>query len=203
MHQFVVMVCGPHQFDDRDSPCFNRIDASTQAARRLHATLLVCGDARGGQDVARFVERARKLLPAHTVIACYDKAGNTLGDVRAALCAMRRIVHGEDTGEVLLLSDDYHMRRLGILFRGEMAKTFVRGQLRVTDFGISAPPRPPTDEQLAREEQGVCDYLAGIYNGNGTGWGKPPPDVPPDTNGVHDHAPDNGHAIISPPAVSS
>jgi hypothetical protein len=177
VHQFVVMVCGPHRYDDCDSPCFNRVDAAVQAALYYHACLLVCGDARRGQDVARFVLRARKLLADHAVIACYDAAGNTLGDVQAALRAMRALIVDGTTAEVLLVTDDYHMRRLGVMFRGEMANLFARGQLRVRDFGLSGPPRAPTDAELDREEHGVCDYLAGRYGENPTGcrFGKPVP----------------------------
>ncbi len=177
VHTFVVMVCGPHMYDDHDSPCLNRIDAATQAALYRQATLLVCGDARDGQDVVRFVLRARELLSEHTVIACYDPAGNTLGDVRAALRAIRQMIVDGSPAEVLLVTDDYHMRRLGIMFRGEMAKMFARGQLRVRDFGIPSPPRSPTDAELEREEQGICDYLAGAYgvHPNGHHWGKPMP----------------------------
>lgn len=175
--EFVVTVCGPHMYDDRDSPCYNRVDAATQAALYRHAVLLIAGDARNGQDLARFVERSRRLLAYDAVVECYDPAGDTLGDVQATLRAIRERIIDGDPAEVMLVTDDYHMRRLGVMFRGEMARTFARGQLRVRDFGIPGPPRAPTDLELAREEQGLCDYLAVTYgqNHDGVHWGKPAP----------------------------
>lgn len=175
MSRFVLMVCGPHLYDDRPSPIHQRIDAATYHAAVKDATLLVCGDACGGEDVRHFIARARGRHPDLSIHGCYDPGACTLTDVRAGLRQLNELVAPGGEAHVLLVTDDYHIRRAGVMLRGEIASHLTRGQrLTVEDRFLHGTPRPPDETQLAREEQGLRDYLDGRYRARTDNhWGKP------------------------------
>jgi hypothetical protein len=174
-HQFVLTLCGPHMHDDHPSPIYMRHTAGAHQARYRNAKLLIAGDARSGLDVEHFVVHARAQVPDLTVIGCYDAGGCTLSDVQAALRQIDHLVEPGGSAHVLLISDAEHILRAGIMLRGEIRASLTRGQtLTVETFGIHGTPRPYTDAQLAREEQGLRDYLDGLYLPRSCGdYGKP------------------------------
>ncbi len=187
MRPIIIMICGPHIEDDRDSPQYHRIDAAIQVARELlergqWPEILVCGDARQGQDIERFVARANDALAMPRAVGCYDEGASTLTDVRAAIRWLNDLDSEEPTQvvQLTLVTDWWHLPRAQIMLFGEMARRLdphvqMRHYTACPVYGGVLP----TPEQHCREQAGTIAYLNGTYRSNtDLSWGKPSPLVP-------------------------
>jgi hypothetical protein len=189
-YSVAVALCGPHLHDDRDSLQYHRVK---EAVESMYTTLfsshmlLICGDARQGQDVCRLGEYACRIIGQYDaigevsvprrVVPLYDEGGSTLSDARVALRWINAITEPGTRTRLRLFTDWWHMERAMAMCRLEAEHLLTRGRsIVVTPHPlVDAEGRAVTEEQLCRERQGLRDYLAGTYASNSClGWGKPP-----------------------------
>lgn len=173
MPNFVVMLCGPHKEDQVRSPQFHRVNAAIRLAKRYGRDLLVCGDATGGSDVELYVRHAHD-HGYRDAVPLYDGGKCTLADVRSALTFVRDNTGDHSSGTVYVVTDEWHMDRALVMFRGEADKVLVHDQEYDFEPIAVVGGKRPLKWQRMRERQGIEDYIAGRYRTDSSlAWGKP------------------------------
>lgn len=168
----VVMLCGPHKFNDRVSPQFGRIDSAIRIATSLELPLRLCG-AHRIHDLALFEARARG-YGVTDVEALYDPHASTLNDVRSFLRHLQKNTRNNAHVLVRLVTDPEHMPRAHGMMIGE-AETFLTEQ-RLIDIILchATGSIPFTPVQMQNEIAGLDRYLRGLYQSRpDLSWGKP------------------------------
>lgn len=169
----VAMFCGPHDNDGGIS--YRRIDAAIERARKTRAKqlpIVICGDGNGGQDCLQFIDRAQQGDIQHAFFR-YHAGASTITDAQSLALVLSRDPTFAHVREVHLVTDWWHMPRATLFLQDTLRACIARRSLRVIEHPVMCQV-PPT-HVLAREEQGIQDFLAGTYGTNppAESYGKP------------------------------
>ncbi len=152
----VLMFCGPHASREW-SPLYHRIDAAIEVSLDTGLPLIVAGDDHEGQAVEHFACRAAGR--GASVRTAFDPEGRTVTDVRAALAYLRDTSEAAAVDRLLVVTDDWHVRRCLVMLERERERLLPGRHMRLVDRSTSRGPRPPS-WVLEGERRGIDDYLA-------------------------------------------
>jgi hypothetical protein len=156
----VVIFCGPH--DEGELVPTRRIDHAITTGLSRGLPLIIAGDAFHGQEVSRFQARAWH-AGVEAAYGAYDQRHSTLSDAQAVATVIRQ--HFTDPlarfCRVHLVTDWWHMRRARTMLVEEL-KGVLHHPIEVLATPVMIGPRP-CEEVFVNEQQGLEDYLAGVY----------------------------------------
>ncbi len=140
---------------------YGRCDHAVELQREFGGMLILAGDANGGSDLELFRARAIELgVNEDNIVIAFNghdrSLKNTRGDARASAT---KIVELEGIDEVIVVTCWYHAPRALIALDIELQALGLVGVSVRTS--VVEPNIEVTDEILANEMRGCCDYLMG------------------------------------------
>jgi hypothetical protein len=144
---------------------YNRIDHGIRLARERDASLIILGDAFGGQDVAEFASRARTQgLNPSRVYEYFREPSNTRLEVTRTFAWLAAEQLFPQLRAIHFVTDGWHLPRVLAYAHGEVER-FLPGRpldlVGQAATGGVAMTSEQLEYELEREARGIMDYLSG------------------------------------------